>query len=114
MNELLGFPNNIAVNENFLPTVTLVSFKLIFIDTQDEPFQDFYDATRDPGVSIGFSTAAYRLHTFVGGHFTLSDSNFKVVGNMLLRDVFHKPLSLLENSTYDDLMRFTLVFSTSS
>ena len=55
---------------------------------------------------MAFSTAAYRLHTYVGGSFHMCDENFNVINQLRLRDIFHKPLTLLENATtYDDLAR---------
>lgn len=67
--------------------------------------EDFYRAGTDPSISAIFATSAFRLHTLVPGSLQKRNEKYKFAGKLLLRDVFHQPLKLLENSTNDDLIR---------
>ena len=86
MDALLGVPNDIRTNDK-------------------ELHRDYYKQGLDPRISMIFSTAAFRLHTSVGGFFELRDQRYRPIRKMRLRDVFHRPLELLANTTYDDLTR---------
>lgn len=87
MDGLLGKPNNVRVSHR-----------------RDE-HEDFYNPGQDPTISMAFSTAGYRLHTYVPGAFVLRDKHYQILKSLRLRDVFHNPLHLLANNTYDDLAR---------
>lgn len=86
MDEMIGNTNDLRTNDNML-------------------HEDFYNPKTDPSISMIFSTAAFRLHTLVPASLHLRQSNYKFMGALRLRDVFHHPLKLLGNNTYDDLMR---------
>merc|ERR1719369_1909657 len=64
-----------------------------------------YDPEVEGSINLVFSTSAYRLHTFVSGAFHLRDENGKLVQNLRLRDVFHAPMTLLVDDTFDQLIR---------
>ena len=83
---LLGKPNNVRVSDG-------------------DEHEDFYNANQDPTISMAFSTAAYRLHTYVPGAFVLRDRNYQITRSLRLRDIFHKPIHLLANNTFDELAR---------
>jgi len=86
MDALLGTPNDVSTRGR-------------------ELHRNYYDASIDPRVTAVFSTAAFRLHTYVGGHFDLKDRLYRQKSTLTLRDVFHNPLTLLSNDTHDDLIR---------
>ena len=44
--------------------------------------RDFYNPNVDATISLPFSTAAYRLHTFVPGTFNLLDKDFRDSGEL--------------------------------
>lgn len=67
--------------------------------------EDRYDPNVDATISMVFSSSAYRLHTYIAGAFILRNKRYDVSNVMRLRDVFHNPLHLLANNTYDDIMR---------
>jgi len=66
-----------------------------------------YNSSMDASIGMGFATAGYRLHTYVPDRFVLRNKHYQVSHSMLLRDVFHGRgiVSLLQNDTYDDIMR---------
>jgi len=76
------------------------------VSTSDhEVHRNYYNSSIDPRITSAFSTAAFRLHTYVGGRFDLLDKLYRKKSSMLLRDVFHNPLPLLQNENHDDLIR---------
>jgi len=86
MDALLGSPNDVST-KNY------------------ELHRDYYDAKLDPRISMVFSTAAFRLHTYVGGEFILKDRLYRKTSSLRLRDIFHNPMTLTANDTHDELIR---------
>ena len=58
LDALLGEVNDVTVKKN-------------------EGFDDRYDESTDPAISVAFGTAGYRLHTLISGHFDLRDARFR-------------------------------------
>merc|ERR1719300_1879142 len=58
MDALLGIPNDVSTKNYELQ-------------------HNYYDAELDPRITMVFSTAAYRLHTYVGGEFVLKDPFYR-------------------------------------
>jgi len=86
LDTLLGKGNNVTVPLN-------------------EGHENYYDKTADASVMMIFSTAAFRLHTQVSGSFQLKDENHTVVATAPLKELFHRPHTLLVDNTYDQLLR---------
>ena len=86
MDAILGTPNAVRTDDRVL-------------------HKDYYRPSVDPRISMIFSTAAFRLHTYVSGRFELRDHRYRPTRSLKLRDIFHDPLQLLANNTYDELTR---------
>lgn len=86
MDALLGTPNDVSVRASELQ-------------------RTYYKPDVDPRISLIFSTAAYRLHTLIAGFFEQRGPQYEPTQKMRLRDVFHDPLKLVANNTFDELMR---------
>ena len=87
MDEMLGRPNNVG---------------LTHIKGQH---RNFYNASLDGAISMGFGTAGFRLHTYVSGFIDLRDRNFNKYKTLKLRDIFHNALITMNGNHYDDVMR---------
>lgn len=65
-----------------------------------------YDDTVDPGISIEFSTAVFRLgHTLLSGELQMVDATGSSTGALALRDAFFRPDLLTDANLIEDLMR---------
>jgi len=86
LNALLGFGNDVTVSQEGLHVHS-------------------YDPQVDGSIDLVFSTAAYRLHTYVSPMQELYNENLELVKEFLLRDVFHKPMKMIEEDNFDCLIR---------
>lgn len=86
LDALLGTPNDVCV-------------------AKDTLHENFYDRAMDGTIDMGFSTAGYRLHTLISDSLECRNKDYKLTDKLQLREVFHNPLSLLANETYDDITR---------
>ncbi len=73
MDALLGTPNNVALTGR-----------------AGRHLPGMYDSRLDGGISVGFGTAGYRLHTYVSGHLHLRNINFVV----RFRSILQKKIAL--------------------
>jgi peroxidase len=93
---------NIAVVQNivyqgFLPALLGSGTSL----SQPGAFNPSVDAT----ISMPFSTAAFRLHTYVPTFFVTRDKTYAVSNQLQLRDIFHNLKITMNGNMYDDLIR---------
>ncbi len=58
---------------------TLFSFQV----SEKDPNQDTYREDVNPSITMPFSTAAYRLHTYVGGSFLLVNKDYRKTGTVI-------------------------------
>jgi len=86
MDVLLGSPNDVAV-------------------TRLQGYSDFYNPSLDASISMPFATAGYRLHTFCPSYFVLRNSSYEISKKLQLREVFHRPLTLMQDDNMDDILR---------
>jgi len=85
MDALLGAPNNVAIT--------------------NETERTSYDPRVNGGISMGFGTAGFRLHTYISGFFSVRDPHYRQLGALRLRDVFHNPKLTWEDGMIDSLLR---------
>jgi len=87
MDALLGKSNELSLNDSI------------------EGNQDFYNPKVDGSIRLDFSTAAYRLHTFISDRFVFRDQDYKITQSLLLRHIFKEDLLITSKDNMDDLIR---------
>ena len=92
--------------EAIVQAITFNEFLPILVGEDQFDAYTGYDASVNPGISVEFSTAVYRLgHTLLSSNLQLVDENGNQADPLALRDAFFQPQLLSDGDMIGDLFR---------
>lgn len=94
---------HITYNE-YLPLVLGSKVMDSFDLTLSSHFTQNYDASLNPSILSGFSTAGFRLHTTVISTIPFRDENNNLIGDLDLSDTFLNPSMIYARNSYPEML----------
>lgn len=92
--------------EAIVQAITFNTFLPVLVGEDQFEAYTGYDATVNPGVSVEFSTAVYRLgHTLLSSNLQLVSEDGQQTDQLALRDAFFQPGLLTDADLIEDLLR---------
>ncbi|MEO0829890.1 MAG: peroxidase family protein, partial [Pseudomonadota bacterium] len=92
--------------EGIVQAITYNDFLPILIGEDAISAYEGYDASVNPGISVEFSTAVYRLgHTLLSGNLQRAGEDGEMLDPLALRDAFFRPSLLQQEGLIEEVLR---------